>query len=145
MQRCTLAGRTNGVSLKNLSCAELELSGREHLPLPHVLLLPHGQIFPESGPDRLDGIQIATVWREPSIRPAILLPVVRQSAPPVRMLRGYPGALSGVFHGYMMGVSYGYPMALSGVILGYPMGILGYPLVSYAIWRNQHFRSTIQS
>ena len=43
------------------------------------------------------------------------------------------------------GVSYGYPMALSGLILGYPMGILGYPRVSYAIWLNQHFGSTIQS
>ena len=51
------------------------------------------------------------------------------------------GSIPWVHHG----VSYGYPMALSGLILGYPMGILGYPRVSYAIWLNQHFGSTIQS
>ena len=51
------------------------------------------------------------------------------------------GGIPWVHHG----VSYGYPMALSGLILGYPMGILGYPWVSYAIWLNQHFGSTIQS
>ena len=50
-----------------------------------------------------------------------------------RTAHKHSGALSGVFHGYIMGVSYG---TFGGILWhfgGYPMGILGYPGVSYAI------------
>ena len=78
-----LAGLQDRVRLKNLSSTKLELSGREHLPLPHVLLLPHGQIFPESGPDRLDRIQITTVWRKPYLFQAGLPVDIRAQQEPL--------------------------------------------------------------
>ena len=113
----------------------------------HLSNAPFRQnVYPSARPSKRGTLDPpACLPARPSVRPAILLPVVRHSPPLVRTIRGYPGSLSGVFHGYIMGVSYGYPMALSGLILGYPMGILGYPRVSYGIWLNQHFGSTIQS
>ena len=127
--------------------ARPSLSPPTRPPVHHLSNAPfHQNVYPSARPSKRGTFDLpACLPARPSIRPAILLPVVRHSPPLVRTIRGYPGALSGVFHGYIMGVSYGYPMALSGLILGYPMGILGYPRVSYAIWLNQHFGSTIQS
>ena len=100
-----------------------------------VLVLPfHKNVYPSARPSKRGTLDPpACLPARPSVRPAILLPGLRQSAPPVRMLRGYPGALSGVFHGYIMGVSYGTFGGILWHFQGYPMGILGYPGVSYAI------------